>query len=165
MNLKHKNKYIIPLILYGVINAFLFFSSYLNIGSLVYFFDLPKILFINIIISIFVALRIKATTLKKVLFVVVASLFNCVIGFLLIFSTMYLPGSKEHNYVMYQICLPAMKKYYGLKENEGFPNSEQFDKHGQQKWWYQHSECEQNVWDGKGPIFSENPPGFVPVKK
>ncbi len=78
---------------------------------------------------------------------------------------MFLPGSREHNYVMYQICLPVMKKHYGLDPNEEFPDTGKYDKRGFAKWWYQHAECEQNVWNGKGPIFTENPPGFNPVEK
>ena len=94
-----------------------------------------------------------------------ASIANTLIGFLLVSSTMFIPGSKEHNYVMYNICLPEMKKHYGIKANQGFPDDGKHDKDGLGKWWYQHKECEQNVMKGKGPIFSENPVDFVPVNE
>lgn len=165
MKNKQKNRYTLPIILYAAIDLLLFSSGYFYIRSLVDFFDPQIILLINIVISFLIALTLKTTTFKKLQFIIIASLGNSFIGFLLILSTMFLPGSREHNYVMYHICLPAIKKHYHLKENEGFPDTGQYDKNGQQKWWYQHSECEENVWNGKGPVFSEDPPGFVPVKE
>ena len=74
---------------------------------------------------------------------------------------MKLPGSREHNHIMYDICLPAIKKHYGLNENDPFPADDgRHDKDGMGKWWYQHSECEENVLNGKGPVFSEEPAEF-----
>ncbi len=91
-------------------------------------------------------------------------LVNIAIALVLLLSTTMLPGSQNHDYVMYEICFPAMKKYYGVPDDQGIPSGP-MDKNGWGKWWYQHSECETNVYDGKGPIFSENPPGFVPVNE
>ncbi len=89
---------------------------------------------------------------------------NTVIGIILVIATMFIPNSKEHNYVMYHDCFPALRKYYGVAEGEPLPAPE-VDAKGNGKWWYQHLECEQNVYAGKGPVFSDNPPEFVPVKK
>lgn len=165
MKKKEKKLSVQPIFIYVVFNLILFFSTYFYIRSLVRFFDQRNILLINIAISLFFGLKLQTTLAKKLLFIAAATTSSMLVGFILIFSTTVLPGSREHNHVMYDICMPAMKKHYGLKENEGFPDTGQYDKDGQQKWWYQHSECEQNVWDGKGPVFSENPPGFVPVTK
>lgn len=148
------------IVVYGIVNLFLFGSSY-------FYNKIPPlnaILFTNIIASVLMSFLLNISLIKKLIFIITASLVSSFIGFVLIFLTMFIPGSKEHNYVMYQICWPAMKKYYGIGPNEGFPPGEA-DKNGLSKWWYQHSECEQNVWAGKGPIFSETPPSFIPLEK
>jgi hypothetical protein len=75
---------------------------------------------------------------------------------------MRVPGSKEHNYVMYELCLPAIDTYYQRKGTSRMTEGMHQNKDGMNKWWYQHLECEQNVWAGKGPIFADNPPGFEP---
>ncbi len=165
MKLTKKNPYVLPLTIYIGVNLIFFFISYFAIKPLSIFMEQYVILFANVLVSLFIARGLKITITKKLLFIVAGSILGLVIGFLLVLSTMALPGSREHNYVMYEVCMPAMKQHYGLKENEAFPDSGQYDKEGQQKWWYQHSECEQNLWDGKGPVFSENPPEFVPVEK
>lgn len=101
----------------------------------------------------------------KIIFVVSSFVVAVFATTSLIFLTMILPGSKEHNYVMYSICEPAMRRHYGIKEGEHVQKTgEPVDKNGSGKWWYQHLECEQNVYNGKGPIFSENPPGFKPIR-
>ncbi len=155
------NKYKKPLLLYTVVNLLFFLVSYCGIKGLVLLMN-PYVLFIaNIAISLYVAKSLKTILIKRVLFVVSVSIVSSIIGFLLILSTMKLPGSREHNHIMYDICLPAIKKHYGLNENDPFPADDgRHDKDGMGKWWYQHSECEENVLNGKGPVFSEDPVEF-----
>ena len=89
------------------------------------------------------------------------------IGVVSVIATDYLPGSKGHNYVMSHVCIPALKKYYGIKDNlPTWPDKalQTGRNDNNPRWWYQHIECEENVINGKGPVFSENPPRFVPVK-
>jgi hypothetical protein len=155
------NMYKKPLLLYAGVNLLFFLVSYCGIKGLVLLMN-PYVLFVaNIAISLYVARSLKTTTLKKVVFVIAASIISSIIGFLLILSTMKLPGSREHNHIMYDICLPAIKKHYELNENDPFPADDgRHDKDGMGKWWYQHSECEKNVLNGKGPVFSEEPTEF-----
>ena len=161
---KQRNRYILPIILYAAVNLLLFSSSYFYIKPLVRFLSYQSILLINVLVSLFIGLKLQTNIVKKLLFIIAASLCSSFVGFLLIFSTMFLPGSREHNYVMYRICMPQIEQYYkdhGL--NRGSPD--QLGKDRQYRWWYQHLECEQNVREGKGPIFSDTPPGFIPVVK
>ncbi|MEN8252910.1 MAG: hypothetical protein ABFQ62_00860 [Patescibacteria group bacterium] len=58
------------------------------------------------------------------------------------FSTMIVPGSREHNYVMYKICWPAMEARYDSLRPENRPNY--FEIHG---------ECEENVWASRDPLY------------
>ncbi len=138
--------------------------------SLSYFFGLgvhlAHILLMNVGYVILIALiTLKSkTSSKNIPLLLFFAFANSSLSVLLLFSIMFMPGSKEHNYVMYNVCFPAIKKHYGLSENQAFPASE-LDAAGWGKWWYQHSECEKNVRSGKGPIFSENPSEFVPIKK
>ena len=106
----------------------------------------------------------KPIGLLKKLFIIFGTFFlSAIIGILLIFSTMVIPGSKEHDYIMYKVCLPAIDRYYASK---GRSRLLAIDKNaaGEYRWWVQHSECEENVRKGNGPIFSENPPGFPLIK-
>lgn len=149
-----------PLALYAGVNLLFFLVSYCGIKGLVLLMN-PYVLFVaNIAVSLYVAKSIKTTAFKRILFVIVASIVSSIIGFLLLLSTMKLPGSREHNHIMYDICLPAIRAHYGLKEGEAFSGDSRHDKDGNGKWWYQHSECEENVLNGKGPVFSEEPAEF-----
>lgn len=121
---------------------------------------------IYFILSILLWGKLPFKNLGRVMFIVTSFILGAVVTFGLVLLTMFLPGSKEHNYVMYNVCLPAIRKHYGLKEGDSLQkDGEQVDKNGWGKWWYQHTQCEQNVYDGKGPIFSENPPEFHPVSQ
>lgn len=108
--------------------------------------------------------KIELKSYKKAItlfLITTVSILSPVIVFMIMFFS---PGQKEHDRIMYDICLPALRKHYGIKEGEGFPMSP-VDKDNNAKWWYQHLECEENVTDGKGPTFSDNPPRFIPVIK
>lgn len=96
------------------------------------------------IISITSGIIAKVHIVKKLLFIVVFFITGTISGFILVFSTMFLPGSKEHNYVMNHICLPALKQHY---KNRG-----EFFSLMNDQGWKEHSTCEQNVWDGKAPL-------------
>ncbi len=98
----------------------------------------------------------KFTVIASV--VVLSTLMPIIIMLTLISS----PAQKSHDTVMYEICLPELRKYYNIKEGDSFPQ-DQTDKSGNGKWWYQHLECENNVALGKGPIFSSEPAEFHPI--
>ncbi len=142
-----------------VVNLLAFLCTYLDVftGWVDYIF-LIHLVFAGVL----AAVRKNTVMYKLVTFAVLVG-GHSLIGIVLIFSTMFIPGSKEHNYIMYEVCLPAIRKHYGLDTDEPFPN-EIVDGEGWGKWWYQHLECEENVRAGNGPIFSENPPGFDPVE-
>lgn len=70
----------------------------------------------------------------------------------------------KHDYAMWEVCLPKLREYYKISEGMPFPQVDGVDKDGNPKWWFQHLECEENVYSGQAPIFSENPSKFIPVK-
>lgn len=125
-----------------------------------FFMNQAVILLANVGLSLYIANSLQTTVTKKILYVIGVSLFGTFLGFLLVLSTMKLPGSREHNHIMYDICLPAIRRHYGLQEGEAFSGDSRHDKNGNGKWWYQHLECEENVSKGKGPVFSEEPEEF-----
>ena len=161
MKEKSKRRYLFYLVPYIFIDVIIFLASYLYNKS----FSLYAIVLTSFLTSIIVISRLKITVPKKIIFILVASILNIFIVIALLLSAMFIPGSKEHNYVMYTICFPAIKKYYKVPVDQPIPSDGRVDKDGWGKWWYQHVECEQNVYAGKGPVFSENPPGFIPVTK
>lgn len=102
--------------------------------------------------------------IKKCFVIFLTFLIITFIGLALIFLTLALPGSKNHDYIMSHICLPAIDKYYENKKwNRASPANDK-NAAGQTRWWVQHLECEENVTKGVGPMFSENPPGFPMIK-
>lgn len=145
---------------------FVFFAPIYFFNKYIINFDGPANLYLfllpYLIVSFIFWIRKPIGMFKKP-FVIFATFFlTALTGFAMMFLPMSLPGSKEHNYVMYHVCMPAIEKYYA---NKGKPLVEDLsDKNakGEFRWWVQHSECEQNVYKGKGPIFSENPHGFKP---
>lgn len=124
----------------------------------IYLYPLP-----NLVISFVFWMFQPIGTLKKPFLIFATFLLTAFTGFALIFSTMYLPGSKEHNYIMYKVCVPALDKYYAARGQTRLSNPSDKNAKGEHRWWVQHSECEENVRNGKGPVFSENPPGFPPL--
>jgi hypothetical protein len=108
--------------------------------------------------------NIEIRGFKKVTLILVLALIGVLSPLLLFIALIQSPGQKEHDRIMYEICLPELRKYYKVSVEDPLPQNE-LDNDGKPKWWYQHSECERNIELGYGPIFSENPPGFYPVKK
>lgn len=117
---------------------------------------------INIILFVVLGPQVELKRLK-LLTLFIVSILSILAPFILIFAYLFSPAQKRHDLVMYEICMPAMRKQYNIKGGEAFPSTTP-DKDGWEKWWFQHTECENNVYDGKGPIFSENPPGYHPAK-
>lgn len=151
------------LILFGIplaVNLVFFGFAYLYGKT----FDLENHLTVYISASIIPWLFFKAKHPEKIILSTLSFVFCVVLGIGLLLSTMFLPGSKEHNYLMYKVCFPALKKYYGVGENDPFPPKGGVDKDGNVKWWFQHHECEDNIRAEKGPVFSDNPVDFIPVK-
>ena len=95
------------------------------------------------IITISSWIFVKMHIAKKLLLIIASFIIGVVSGYILLFSTMLLPGSKEHNHVMYYVCLPALKNYY---KSQGTTFS--LDEKG----WKEHEQCERNVWNGKEPL-------------
>lgn len=155
---KQKNfSYFIP---YLFVDAVVFGSAYFN-AAMGFF----QIIFFNFLVTLVIAMFMfnKKETKSLVLLILIAFL-NLFLAFVLLFLSMSVPGSKQHTYIMYNLCLPAIKRYYGYDPKQPFPTNGPLDEKGWGRWWYQHVECEENVRKGKGPIFSENPPRFVPLE-
>jgi hypothetical protein len=99
------------------------------------------------IISIASWSTVKVHIIKKLLLIGIFFVLGAVSSYIFLISTMFLPGSKEHNYVMYSVCLPALRKHYQSKGKiyslVNVPNN---------KGWEEHELCEQNVWSGKEPL-------------
>ncbi len=145
---------------FALVDLLLFLNSYRDLDLFPEFVPFPLWSFVA---ALFVVIYYRKNLKAHAVPIFATLLVNIVISGALIFSTMFLPGSLEHNHVMYDVCFPAMKKYYTVPEDGTLPAGPT-DAHGMGKWWYQHSECEQNVKAGKGPLFSENPPGFLLMK-
>ncbi len=141
----------------------------LSYFSASYFFgrsiDYPYFLIPYLIVSINFLIKTPIGLLKK-LFIILGTFFlTAITGILLLFSTMTIPGSKNHDYIMYKVCLPVIDKYYATKGINRLSPPNDKNAAGEYRWWVQHLECEKNVREGKGPIFSENPPGFPVINK
>lgn len=95
------------------------------------------------IIALYFGLTLKKKIRIKVLFIVLSFILGCISGFIFLFVTMFVPGSKEHNNVMYRVCLPALKEYY-VKSGKKYSLNE--------TGWREHEICEQNVWAGREPL-------------
>ncbi len=102
------------------------------------------------------------TRWKKPFFIVATTLISAAVGFLLVLSTMVLPGSKNQVYVDETICASTVKRHYGVNNMSDLPLSSPAHDLGQTfyRWYAQQAECVDNFYKGKGPVFSENPPGF-----
>lgn len=139
-------------------------ASYFRYDSFIYPDGLYFLTIIYFVLTFIFWRKLPFTGFRKILFVGAGFLVGIVLSVSFIVLTMFLPGSKEHNYVMYKICLPEIRRYYKMKEGDPLQkNGEPVDEKGFGRWWYQHVECENNVYDGKGPIFSDNPSDFHPI--
>lgn len=125
--------------------------------------DIVITFFINILLFLILGKKIELEGFKKTLGIAVPVLISIFSPLILMILFIVSPTQKEHDRIMYEICLPELKRHYGIQEGEAFPQGP-IDKDGNSKWWFQHLECENNVPEGKGPIFSENPSAFYPVK-
>ena len=100
------------------------------------------------IISIAAWSTVKAHIIKKLLLIGGFFILGAASCYIFLISAMFLPGSKEHNYVMYSVCLPELRKYYQSKGEiyslVNVPNN---------KGWEEHERCEQNVWSNREPLF------------
>jgi hypothetical protein len=106
------------------------------------------------------------TTWKKPFVITATTLIGSVVGFFVVLSTFYLPGSRNKAYVEGSICAPAVMKHYGVENITDLPPSHSAFDLGQTfyRWYAQQAECVDNFYRGKGPVFSENPPGFANVE-
>ncbi len=140
----------------------------LLISFLLQGFSVPASIPIFIIINLILAyLFSKRIPIKRSFLMFYAVLLSIGLPFLFFFILLNLPAQKEHDRVMYDICMPALRKYYKVSGNEIFPDEayNPTDDKGNGKWWYQHLECENNVLSGKEATFSANPVEFKPVSK
>jgi len=147
-----------------VIDLSYFSASYFFGRSIEYLY----VVLSSLVIVIIFWLKKPMSIVKKLFFIIGIFLLTTLTGILFIFLTLILPGSKNHEYIMYKICLPALDKYYRIKDKGNWPSvlgGYDLNKNGENRWWVQHLECEKNVREGKGPIFSENPPGFRVINK
>lgn len=140
--MRFKHALLVAVILIFLANAFFFSISYFDLlnGFSYSQFLLP---YVFIALASWVGVRIHIA--KKILLICGTFIIGVCTGAILLFSTMFLPGSKEHNYVMYRVCLPALDQYYETK-------GEIFSLTPNEKSWQEHSICEQNVRDGKDPL-------------
>lgn len=144
-----------------LINLALFSASYFfNKSTELYFIPIPFLL-----ASVIFWVKQPIKTWKKPFVIIATTLLSSIIGILIVISTMLLPGSRNHDYVETSICFPAVAKHYGVNNTNELPaRALDMGNNGYSRWFAQHSECEDNIYRGKGPIFSENPPGFLPIK-
>lgn len=139
----------------------IFFSASYFFGKNVDFYFILAIYFVT---SVIFWIGQPMSLIKKCFVIFLTFFMTTLIGLALILSTLALPGSKNHDYIMYKICMPVINKYYAnLRVNRASPANDK-NAEGQSRWWVQHLECEENVRKGIVPVFSENPPGFPIIK-
>lgn len=121
----------------------------------------PYVVIPYLITSLVFWLLYPVESWKKPFAIISTTLLGSIIAILLVISTWFLPGSKNHEYVMNNICTPALRKYYNVNDLSKMPpRSIDTGKNGLTRWFAQHLECEDNFYKGKGPVFSESPQGF-----
>lgn len=84
----------------------------------------------------------NVSVVRKISLVLSLTLAGTIVGSLLIFVTMFIPGSREHNYVHKHRCVPIVKDLY-------ISHGEQFDMGYGTKAWDDHTRCERNFYEGK----------------
>lgn len=119
---------------------------------------------INALLFLFLRKKIELQKRQKVVTLVLTMLIS-VLAPLFIFIAIFLsPAQKEADRILFDVCLPAVRKYYNVSTQENLPQIPK-DKNNNPKWWYQAMECERNIWNKKEATFSANPVNFTPVKE
>ena len=135
----------------------------LSYFSASYFFDksieYPYFVLPFLIVTILFWIPKPMGMLKKLTLIVITFLLTTATGMLMLFLTMMI-----HDHIMYKVCLPTIDKYYASQEKNRLIQTNDKNVAGEERWWVQHLECEDNYRKGLGPIFSENPPGFSALK-
>ncbi len=132
------------------------FTSGIQIPS-----DIAIILLFNLILILVLGRKIELKEVSKFILIVLTTGLSTLSPLILMALLVLSPVQQGHDKVMYEVCLPELRKYYKISEQESFPY-DIVDKDGNAKWWFQHLECEDNVAEGKGPIFSDDPVDFKP---
>jgi hypothetical protein len=158
-----KKEVFIYLAILLIISLCFFSASYFfnySIDSLFFLMPYPYL-----IVSLIFWVLQPIANWKKPFVIIGTAVISIIFGYLLVLSTMYLPGSKNRAYVESEICSPAVMKHYGVKNITDLPSSHPAHELGQNgyRWYAQIVECMNNFYKGKGRVFSENPPGFLPV--
>lgn len=125
--------------------------------------DLGIIAFIDLMIFLILKNKIEINSIKKKILLTLTVLISILTPVWLLFLIMIFPGQKEADRILFDICIPAIQKYYEEKGQQDYLEGP-YDQKGNSRYNYQVWECEQNMRDGKGPIFSDNPKEFKPVE-
>ena len=155
-----KNKYTLLFIFLALISPFVLFLIKGGIGLPG---DFVLVGLIDLILLKILGKKVELVHRKKYAVITLTMLVSILTPFWLLVLIFISPGQKEADHIMFDVCIPAVQKYYEQKEQKY--GKAPFDKSGSPKSWYQVTECERNMHNGKGPVFSENPKEFKPVKK
>lgn len=126
------------LVLILLTNFFFFGSAYFL--NKYYFSSWYGQLSFYAIIAVASWLWVKIHLLQKVGLMIISFVIGVVTGYLFIVASTIVPGSKEHNYVMYKVCVPELEKHYQAKGLIFSLND---------KGWKEHELCEYNVWNNR----------------
>ena len=109
------NKSFILFIITIFLLNFVFFAPIYFFNKYIINFDGPASIYLfllpYLIVSFIFWIGKPIGMFKKPFIIFATFILTALTGIAMMFSAIFLPGSKEHNYVMYNICLPAMEKY------------------------------------------------------
>lgn len=153
-----KYRYLLVFILLILLIPFLVFILK---GELMIPLDLGIIFALDLCLFIILKNKLEINSIKKRILVIITLLISISSPIWFLVLIFFSPAQKEADRIFFDVCIPAVQKYYedkGLKQEDYFYGP--VDEKGNSRYNHQVLECEKNVHEGKGPIFSESPPGF-----
>ena len=122
------------------------------------------LIFLSIVYFLLLRKKIELTNLKRIVFIILMALISFLAPIIILMVIMPSPGQKDAGRILFDVCIPEIENYYKEKGQKNYLEGP-LDKEGNSKYNYQVWECEQNMRDGKGLAFSENPANFIPASK
>ncbi len=136
-----KSHWTICLILILLTNLFFFGSAYLY--NKYYFSSWYGQWFVYVAIAITCWVAAKMHPFRKLVHMICTFCIGVITGYIFIIAATITPGSKDHNYVMYRVCIPALDRHYQAKGRIFSLND---------TGWKEHVKCEYNVWNNREPL-------------
>ncbi len=150
-------------IIFALLTILLPFLVFIVTGGIGIPLDFILIGIIDVVLFFTVGKKIELTKRKKTIVITLFTLISMLSPLWVLMLILLSSGQKEADHILFDICIPKVQKYY--KEKGWSLDHDPADKSGATRYSFMISECEKNVQNGKGPTFSDNPAGFIPVTK